>query len=120
MRKRLRKKRRFGEFQELEFPIAFRLKSSLRAVQVDEFIRELVAAAERRELVFLGSGDVEWYGAVTRSGRGSPTEEDQQFLHDLLAADARVEAVNVGPLRDAWNGEWENDSLPEFAEAQAQ
>src|SRR5262245_58650657 len=104
MRKRLRKKRRFGEFQELEFPVAFRLNPKLKEVEVEEFLHELVEKAEERGLVFLGSGDVDWFGAVTRTGRGSPSEEDKMFIHDYLSADARVQAVTIGPLRDAWHG----------------
>ncbi len=109
MRKRLRKKRRCNEFRELEFPIAFRLKPILQDAEVEGFLRALVAAAEQRGLVFLGSGDVEWYGAVTHAGRGSPNEQDQEFFRGMLDADPRVEAVTIGPLRDAWNGQWETD-----------
>jgi uncharacterized protein len=111
MRKRLRKKRRFGEFQELEFPVAFRLNPKLKESEVEEFLRDLVERAEERGLVFLGSGDIDWYGAVTRSGRGSPSEEDKMFVHDHLSADPRVEAVTIGPLRDAWNGQFDSDEL---------
>jgi uncharacterized protein YggL (DUF469 family) len=109
MRKRLRKKRRFGEFRELEFPIAFRLNPKLKDDEVDAFVHELAAAAEERGLAFLGSGDVDWYGAVTHAGRGSPTIEDQIFLREMLEADERVQLVTVGPMRDAWNGNWEVD-----------
>jgi len=111
MRKRLRKKRRFGEFQELEFPVAFRLNPKLSEAEVEQFLHELVERAETRGLVFLGSGDVEWFGAVTRSGRGSPSEEDKVFVHKHLTSDARVESVSIGPLRDAWNGQWDEQEL---------
>ena len=111
MRKRLRKKRRFGEFQELEIPVAFRLNPKLTEAEVEKFLHELVAHAEQRGLVFLGSGDVEWYGAVTRAGRGSPSEQDKMFVHQHLTSDPRVETVSIGPLRDAWNGQWEAEEL---------
>jgi uncharacterized protein YggL (DUF469 family) len=116
MRKRLRKKKRIGEFKELAFPIAFRLNSSMDEEAVDAFITDLVAAVEARNLAFVGSGHHEWYGSLGCLSRGSATTEDQTFVNELLTADKRVEDVVIGPLRDAWHGDSESDpELPPVA-----
>ncbi|MGH7466783.1 MAG: 50S ribosome-binding protein YggL [Longimicrobiales bacterium] len=111
MKKRLRKKKRVGEFRELAFPVAFRLDANLDEDAVDAFLDELLAAVEARNLSFIGSGHVEWYGAVSHLGRGSATAEDQAFVQQLLDQDPRVQATVIGALRDAWHGDWESDPV---------
>jgi uncharacterized protein YggL (DUF469 family) len=55
----------------------------------------------------MGSGDVEWIGAVARLERGSVTDQDESLVRELLRADARVKHAVVGPRRDAWNGDFQ-------------
>jgi uncharacterized protein YggL (DUF469 family) len=112
VKKRLRKKKRLGEFQELAFPVAFRLDATLDDDAVQAFLDELIAAVEARSLSFIGSGHVEWYGAVGHLGRGSASEDDQTFVQNLLNQDHRVKASAIGELRDAWHGDW--DTEPEL------
>jgi uncharacterized protein YggL (DUF469 family) len=109
VKKRLRKKKRVGEFQELAFPVAFRLDAALDEEAVQTFLDELIAAVEARELSFIGTGHIEWYGAVGHLSRGSASEADQTFVQQLLNQDPRVKASVIGPLRDAWHGDWETE-----------
>ncbi|MEX2282023.1 MAG: 50S ribosome-binding protein YggL [Gemmatimonadota bacterium] len=107
MRKRLRKKQRLAEFQELEIPVTLRLDEKLDEAAIDSFLHELSAALEARGLVIMGSGDVEWYGAIARLERGSVNEEHRAFVQKLLSTDPRVKAASVEPLRDAWHGNFQ-------------
>jgi uncharacterized protein YggL (DUF469 family) len=110
MRKRLRKKRRLAEFQELELPVWLRLDEKLNEAAVEQFLHELSASLEARGLVIIGSGDVEWQGAVAKIGRGSVDLEDQAFVQQWLDADTRVKDTWVGAPRDAWHGDFEIDA----------
>jgi uncharacterized protein len=107
MRKRLRKKRRLAEFQELEIPVTFRLDEKLNEAAVEAFLHQLADAMESRGLAVIGSGDVEWYGAVSSLERGSVSEDDQSFVREWLSTDARVKDLLVGALRDAWHGHFD-------------
>ena len=107
MRKRLRKKRRLAEYQELEIPVTLRLDEKLDETTIEEFLHEISASLEARGLVIIGSGDVEWYGAVARLERGSVSEDDRGFVQKLLSADPRVKTASVDPLRDAWHGNFQ-------------
>ena len=107
MRKRLRKKRRLAEFQELEIPLELRLDEKLGEAGIDDFLHDLSGMLESRGLVLMGSGDVEWFGAVARLERGSVTDQDEALVRELLRADARVKHAVVGPRRDAWHGDFQ-------------
>ena len=113
MRKRLRKKKRVGEFREFGFAVAFRLDPNLVETEVDAFVDDLIDIVEDHDLGFGGGGKLEWQGYVTRLSRGSATDSDRETLNAFLQHDSRVKAVAVGPLNDAWYGDWDEDlALP--------
>lgn len=104
MRKRIRKKRRVGEFQELGFEVQFRLKDVVSEPVVDTFwdgfIRE---AIEGHGLMCGGGCGRHWDVFVARGGRGSATEDHRAAIKRWLDSHPDVEAVRVGPLVDAWH-----------------
>lgn len=104
MKKRLRKKRRLGEFAEycfkLRFAIADGLSSSERNSLLDNFISEI----ERLGLQFGGGGAYVWEGFVALYSRGTATDEHRSAILAWLASHPNIEKTDVGPLVDAWHG----------------
>ncbi len=98
--RRLRKKLRVGEFQELGFEFEARLKEAITSEEetdlIDTFISEIV---EPRALAF--GGGLEG-GFVASCRRGSVSEGDRAAVHSWLSARQEVNIVTVGPLIDAW------------------
>ncbi|MCO5975425.1 YggL family protein [Ideonella oryzae] len=97
--RRLEKKLRIGEFQEVGFPVSIRLSPALSSKACDEFwdafLTELIVP---RALAFCGHEE----GFVMRFGSGSATEADRAAVRDWLQARPGVERAVVGPLEDAW------------------
>lgn len=112
MKKRLRKKLRVGEFQELGFPVRFRISEELSEEQLGEFLGDwLTSAVEARGLQFGGGGDArDWEGFIELYRRGSVTEDHRRAIDQWLSEDPRVLHHEVGPLTDAWWGQ--ADSWP--------
>ncbi|MCB9685571.1 MAG: DUF469 family protein [Alphaproteobacteria bacterium] len=105
MNKRLRKKKRVGEFQELGFAVGAEVASSASPDDIDAFVDRLVAAVEARELCIGGGigGDGALHGYVTRAGNGGATERDRADLASFLTREPLVVRHLVGPLCDAWS-----------------
>lgn len=99
--RRLRKKMRVGEFQEMGFNFSIELDQVLddgsAESLIDAFIAELLVP---RDLEFGGwvSG-----GFICRAGRGSATEDDRQAVQAWWQERPQVRAVVVGELIDAWH-----------------
>jgi uncharacterized protein len=106
MRKRLRKKKRVGEFKELCFELHAELQGGLANAELGAFVDRLIDVVEARQLSFGGGAgrDHKLAGVVTRNGRGSTTEDDRTALAAFLAGDASVVRHEVGSLQDAWHG----------------
>ena len=106
MNKRLRKKKRVGEFKELGFELLGDLRPGISDDDIEAFIDRLIVVVEARELGFGGGAwrDHKLEGFVTRMGRGSATEDDRTALAAFLAGDDAVVRHEVGALRDAWYG----------------
>jgi uncharacterized protein YggL (DUF469 family) len=106
MNRRLRKKKRVGEFKELGFELQDDLRPGISGEHVEAFIDRLIDVVEARQLAFGGGAgrDCKLDGFVTRMGRGSATEEDRAALAAFLEGDDAVVRHEVGALRDAWYG----------------
>ncbi len=104
MKKRLRKKLRYGEFREFGFALEFRLPPDWDASALDSFIdRFLMEAIEAHELAFLGGGRHEWSGFVMPLGRGSVRDDQRTAVLAWLRACPDVHAVRAGQLVDLWH-----------------
>lgn len=98
--RRLRKKLRVGEFQELGFEIEVKLTGSRAPEEQVSFIEAFLSEViEPRSLCFSG-----WLkgGFVAHRARGSATEDDRDSVRQWLLSRPEVESVVVGPLIDAW------------------
>lgn len=98
MKKRLRKKLRLKEFQELGFHASFDLKEEQ---DYDEFFDQLIPFVESQGL-FIGGGLNDFYAVAHH--RNSATPEQQEALRDWLSKHPSVSNINIGPLNDAWYG----------------
>ena len=95
--RRLRKKLHVGEFQEFALAIKTRVKAD---TQEDAFVDALIVEfIDPRGLEFGG-----WVagGFVSKSERGSVTEDDRTALIDWLRKRPEVESVLISGLVDAW------------------
>lgn len=106
MRKRLRKKKRVGEFRELCFELRAELRSGLDNTELAGFVDRLIDTVEARRLSFGGGAGRNQMleGVVTRDGRGSTTEDDRAALAAFLEAEGIIVRHDVGALVDAWHG----------------
>jgi len=101
MKKRLRKKLRLREFQELGFLTDFDLNTTFTHEAEHTFWNKLIAFVESQGLE-IGGGLNSFY--VVRTGRGTATEADREFLMAWLHQQPEVSNVKVWPLDDAWHG----------------
>ena len=98
--KRLRKKLRLGEFQELGFQLHAKTVTDIDEEKLwDLFIGQ---AIEANGLLFGGGVGREINGFVTVGGRGSTSEEHRQTLAAWLEMQPEILEFEVGPLVDAW------------------
>lgn len=100
--RRLRKKLRVDEFQELGFDIAWQLPADSSEDKVDSFVDDfIVQVIEPRGLGFGGEGDTLWHGLICTMKIGKCTEEDRQAVERWLT-DNGATAVSVSELYDVW------------------
>lgn len=111
MNKRLRKKKRVGEFRELGFRVRFETPG-LSAEQIDTLIDRWLAEAIEPQGLFCGGscGPVEWEGFVQLDQRGSVTEEQREAVTKWLKSESSIKKVEVFPLVDAWYGPFDSPS----------
>jgi hypothetical protein len=106
MRKRLRKKLRFGEFREDAFGVRYTLRPGLseaeRDAVLDRFIEQAVDANQLR--CAGGGGSVAWEFQVMRVKRGSPTEAQRAAVGAWLGAQPEIASYALGGFFDCWHG----------------
>jgi uncharacterized protein YggL (DUF469 family) len=108
MRKRLRKKKRIGEFHEFGFKAGFRfsdqLTNSARNNLLNRFIED---AIEKNGLQYGGGGDGnEWNGfVVLNKPRGSTHERHRQEIENWFINEAEVKEYYLTDMFDAWYGQ---------------
>lgn len=99
--RRLRKKLRMGEFQELGFEVEMKLATNVTPAEEDSFMDAFLSGIiEPRSLIFAGGINS---GFVARGGRASATEDDRESVRRRLLSRPEVESVVIGPLIDAWH-----------------
>ena len=119
MNKRLRKKKRKGEFAEFGFPIAWRWARKPSNDDLDVFWDNIIAFAESRGLGIGGGSNMnrETSSAfVTKLGRGSATEADRTEFIGWMTDDPIVGKFIVGEMVDAWYGPFDYNFADRLAE----
>ncbi len=104
MKKRLRKKKRVGKFQEFGFQTGFRFSDELdirsRNDLIDRFIEK---AIEDNGLQFGGGGESEWNGFVELDKpRGSTSNHQREAVKQWFIRESQILEYYVTPLIDAW------------------
>lgn len=101
--RRLRKKLRLGEFQQLGFEVSITLKHNLGIDDLDRFLDEFILdAIEKNDLAFGGGTGC---GFITTWKRGSVSETHRAIIENWLSQRQEVVSVTLGPLVDAWHPE---------------
>lgn len=102
--RRLRKKLRLDEFQELGFTVKWSFKEGTPIEEVDSTVDQLIAEAiEPNGLAFEASGYMNWEGIVCLQKIGKCTEEHRQIVENWLKSKGMNDVV-VSELFDVW---WE-------------
>jgi len=106
-KRRLRKKRRLGEFREDIFRIRIKLKASLLRNEAEDWDWDILIPQVEKLHLGVGGGS-RWRpdGVVcnfhVQSRFGSVTKEQRQDLLDWLSKRPEVESVDATGLIDGW------------------
>jgi len=101
MKKRLRKKLRLQEFQQMGFHVNFEVNSPTTHEAENTFFDKLFDFVDEHGLSIGGSMS-SFY--VTRDGRYTTTDADREAMAAWLQQQPEVSAVKGWPLDDAWHG----------------
>jgi len=103
VKKRIRKKRRVGEFREWGCEVVVELRS---AAAFDEFLDGLVSEVEKMSCYCGGGGSGKSLSLIVELGTMlEGPEARRDHLSDWLAVRADVESYCLGPLIDLWRPE---------------
>ncbi|GLC24622.1 50S ribosome-binding protein YggL [Roseisolibacter agri] len=106
MNKRLRKKHRLGEFQELGFELRFCTPAGWSEAEHLGFWDACITQVEALGLSLGGGTGTCWDVFVSGlAERATVTAPQRQVLLDWLAAQPAVSAIQGGPLVDAWHAD---------------
>lgn len=110
MNKRIRRKKRLGEFREYAAPIAIKITAG---TDMENFLNEfLTDAIEANACCIGGGGDDEHFEGFVELGQA--TENPEMKLEKIVAwlnAKPEVEKVVTGKLTDAWYGPFEDIAI---------
>lgn len=109
MKRRLRKKKRVGEFQELGFEVTYRLSGNPQQEGLEAFLWQFLEHAIEANglLAGGGGGNPASLFVVSEVNRASATDEQREKVRSWLASRPEVVDFDVRPLRDAWHG-WDD------------
>jgi len=100
--RRLRKKLRVDEYQELGFDLAWKLPDGTDSEGIDTFIVKFFNdIIEPNGLGFGGEGDLLWHGIICTQKLGKCTDEHRAAVEKWLK-DNGATAVSVSDLYDVW------------------
>ncbi|MGL5286049.1 hypothetical protein SAMN05880558_115107 [Aeromonas sp. RU39B] len=103
--RRLRKKLRVDEFQELGFDLNWNFPVNTSEAQIDALVDNFVRAIiEPRGLAFAGSGHLAWEGMICTQAIGKCSDEDRAAVEGWLR-DQGMENVKATALFDIWYGD---------------
>ncbi|GIU51585.1 MULTISPECIES: 50S ribosome-binding protein YggL [Shewanella] len=102
--RRLRKKLRVDEFQELGFDVVWTFEESISEEDIDKTVDEFIdQVIEPRNLGFHGGGHKMWEGIIATQQIGKCTEEDVAAVKAFWEA-KKVSELEVSALYDIWWG----------------
>ena len=103
--RRLRKKLRIEEFQELGFEVSWNFPLATAEAQIDSLIDALInEVIEPRGLAFAGDGHLAWQGLICTQQIGKCSAEDIQACCEWLKQKG-MEHIHHSELFDLWYGD---------------
>lgn len=110
MNKRIRRKKRLGEFKEYCAPIAFKI---VPGTDMEAFLNEfLTDAIEANACCIGGGGDDERFDGFLELGQSIDNPEEKlEKIVAWLNAKSEVEKVAAGKITDAWYGPFDDIDL---------
>lgn len=100
--RRLRKKMRVDEFQELGFDLAWQFAEGTTDEAIDEFMDKFFdEIIEPNGLGFGGEGDLIWHGLICTQKLGKCTDANRKDVEAWLT-NAGAKSVTVSELYDVW------------------
>ncbi len=119
MKKRLRKKRHLGEFQEIGFEVSFTFEPGATIEEDNDLLFAFLDyAIEDNGLLFGGGGrDGSWSGVAYADGPpGTRTSPEQRgAVLEWLNRHPRMKTIRAGEFFDLWHDELPSDSGAEVA-----
>jgi uncharacterized protein YggL (DUF469 family) len=104
MKRRLRKKLRLKEFQEMGFHLSYRFAQGVSAEARDRHLAEFIDFIEGHQLTCGGGGDEVVSYFIAHVPRGSVSESQQATVEAWLGGRKEVTSLQMGQLIDAWHG----------------
>ena len=102
MRKRLRKKKHLGEFQEFGVNVVAKLRPG---VDFDAFLDDFLCyAVEANGLAFGGGGTALEFEGFLELGNRAVYVSNLTTVSTWLAADSRIKSFQLAEPVDAWHG----------------
>jgi uncharacterized protein YggL (DUF469 family) len=108
MKKRVRKKKRLGEFQEFGFKTGFCFSDQLSVESRNNLLNRFIEIAiEKNGLQFGGGGGGnEWHGFVTLdNSRGSTLVKHRQAVEIWFILESEISEYYLTDMIDAWYGD---------------
>lgn len=105
MKKRLRKKLRLREFQEMGFSVKYDLDAAMTEDKLSFFWVKLIQMIEANHLM-IGGGENDFF--VATDSRRTATETDRATIQNWLQQQPEVSNITISPLVDAWYGPFED------------
>lgn len=104
LKRRLRKQKRVGEFQEMGFEIHLKFNSNLNETESDKIFFEFIEMIEENHLSFGGGGSrLILQGFITACKiYCSPSLIQKENLKNWLENHSEIAEWEVGEFKDAW------------------
>jgi uncharacterized protein len=103
MNKRLRKKKRVGEFQELGIEVSCVVSLGSKSLEFDVWCDDFVLMIESLSLICGGGGESDTWSVFVCKNKGSVTEENRQSISNWLSENKHVENFEVSGFFDVWH-----------------
>lgn len=104
-KRRLRKKLRVDEFQELGFDLSWSFPEGTTEAAIDAVLDGLIAEViDPNKLAFAADGNLQWDGMVCTETLGKCTEAQRTEVEAWLTAKGVLD-LKVSPLFDIWYGD---------------
>jgi len=105
VKKRLRKKKRLGEFRQDGFHVVGKLKTTSDA-DYEKFLDDFIDFVEREPVSLLigGGSSKDSFGFFVTAQNRTCSSADQDDVVRYMKSSPYVGAFVVGPLIDAWHG----------------